>query len=479
MSIIADTLQRLQTQTNGEGFDTPDAPSIVIPSRRKREPGWHTPPSRLKFWLAGLWLALGLSSLGLVAYWIGLNLDIGMSGYASPRISQSIALSVSSPPLDSGSFDSPSSDSMQMSAANPVQDVPSSTSRQPGGEPKANQHVVASESPHPMNTENPLPTPLLDAVPVSSETEAGSLSSTLRQPPQTILPTNVSTLNSAREIPPQQESFNPKTVSTSLPAVSSAQSEKPDSKLVVPEEHDMTEKRIPEKAALEEERMSKEEFSSNVHQSLDAIALLPGATAMIPKKAELSQAGQAPAPVHLSPTNRLGHAQQLIQAGKYEEAVLFLSPLIKDSPVNWEPWFWMGTALLGQDDLEQADQSFLSGLARNDKIPQLWIQRALVAHQRGDYQLAIHELRHAESLDAALPHIHLNMGYAYEKLGNDRLANDYYAKFLKLSEGNPAFFSIRKKLYARFTEQVHSSPHPGLPSSLPENSSHPHELPRP
>jgi hypothetical protein len=61
------------------------------------------------------------------------------------------------------------------------------------------------------------------------------------------------------------------------------------------------------------------------------------------------------------------------------------------------------------------------------------------------------------------------MGYAYEKLGNERLANEYYVKFLKLSEGNPAFFSIRKKLYARFTEQVHSSPHPGLPSSLPEN----------
>jgi tetratricopeptide (TPR) repeat protein len=131
----------------------------------------------------------------------------------------------------------------------------------------------------------------------------------------------------------------------------------------------------------------------------------------------------------------------------------------------------MGTALLGQDDLEQADQFFLSGLARNDNIPQLWIQRALVAHQRGDYQLAIHELLRAESLDAALPHTHLNMGYAYEKLGNDRLANDYYAKFLKLSEGNPAFFSIRKKLYARFTEQVQSTPHPGLPSSLLDHSS--------
>ena len=114
----------------------------------------------------------------------------------------------------------------------------------------------------------------------------------------------------------------------------------------------------------------------------------------------------------------------------------------------------MGTALLGKGDMEQADQFFLSGLARNDKIPQLWIQRALVAQQRGDYQLAIHELRQAESLDANIPHIHLNMGYAYEQLGNDRLANQYYGKFLKLSENKPAFFSTRKKLYARLTRQT-------------------------
>jgi Flp pilus assembly protein TadD len=479
MSIIADTLQRLQTQTNGEGSDTPDAPSIVIPARRKREPGWHTPPSRLKFWLAGLGMALGLSGLGLVAYWIGLNLDFGMSTYASPRISKSISLSVSSPTLESGSFDSPSSESVQVSAANSVQDVPSSTSRQLGGEPSANQDAVSPETPYPPNTENPLPTPLLVAVPVSSETEVGSISHTLRQPHQTTMSTNVSTPNSATDTPPQKESSKPKTASTSLPAASSAQSDKPGSKLVESEKFDVTENRIPEKAALEEERMSMEHFSSPAHQSLDATPLLPSTTAMIPKKDERPQAAQAPAPVQLSPTNRLGHAQQLIQAGKYEEAVSFLSPLIEDSPVNWEPWFWMGTALLGQDDLEQADQFFLSGLARNDKIPQLWIQRALVAHQRGDYQLAIHELQRAESLDTALPHIHLNMGYAYEKLGNDRLANDYYAKFLKLSEGNPAFFSIRKKLYARFTEQVHSTSKPGLPSSLPENSSHTHELSRP
>jgi Flp pilus assembly protein TadD len=163
---------------------------------------------------------------------------------------------------------------------------------------------------------------------------------------------------------------------------------------------------------------------------------------------------QTAIPLEPSPVNQLRHAQQLIRSGEYEDAVALLSPLFHDPPVNWQPWFWMGTALLGKGDMEQADQFFLSGLARNDKVPQLWIQRALVAQQRGDYQLAIHELRQAESLDADIPHIHLNMGYAYEQLGNDRMANQYYGKFLKLSENNPTFFSTRKKLYARLTRQT-------------------------
>jgi len=174
-------------------------------------------------------------------------------------------------------------------------------------------------------------------------------------------------------------------------------------------------------------------------------------------------------PLQSSQTDRLHQAQQLIQTGNYEEAVVLLTPLFRDPPVKWQPWFWMGTALLGKGDMEQADQYLLSGLARNDKIPQLWIQRALVAQQRGDYQLAIHELRQAESLEADLPHIHLNMGYAYEQLGNDRLANQYYGKFMKLAEGNPAFFSTRKKLFARLTQQLHvAKPLTPLPSSIPE-----------
>jgi tetratricopeptide (TPR) repeat protein len=281
--------------------------------------------------------------------------------------------------------------------------------------------------------------------------------------------TNVSISDSATELAPNKDSAKPKPVSKSIPTTIPTRSDQSASPLVQAEILDVTELPVPIEVAFEEEHINKKDFPRISHLSLADTPLLSNTTLTIPRPETPPQIAQTLVPDQLSPTHWLQQAQQLIQAEKYEEAHVVLDPLFKDPPVNWEPWFWMGTALLGQSHFEQADQFFLSGLARNDKIPQLWIQRALVAQQRGEYQLAIHELRRAESLDATLPHVHLNMGYAYEKLGNERLAHEYYVKFLKLSEGNPAFFSIRKKLYARFTEQVQSTPHPGLSSSLPEN----------
>ena len=205
---------------------------------------------------------------------------------------------------------------------------------------------------------------------------------------------------------------------------------------------------------LEAELVHTEETIRTAKLSTNPIHSPSNSTVLKGRQEAMNRTDQTTIPLLPSPAKRLRHAQQLIQTGNYEEAVSLLSPLFHEPPIKWQPWFWMGTALLGQEDLEQADQFFLNGIARNDKVPQLWIQRALVAQQRGNYQLAIHELRQAESLETDLPHIHLNMGYAYEHLGNDRLANQYYGKFLKLSEGQPAFFSTRKKLYARLTRQT-------------------------
>lgn len=147
MSIIADTLQRLQTQTKSEVTDTNPPPALVLPARGKREPGWHCRPSPLKFWLVGIGMAIGLSSLGLGTYWIGLHLEFGMPTEASLSPSQHLALSDSSPLLRIQPVDLPFVEATGIPAADPIEE--SSTP----------QKSASTKQSSPLNVEHALPTP--------------------------------------------------------------------------------------------------------------------------------------------------------------------------------------------------------------------------------------------------------------------------------------------------------------------------------
>ena len=63
-------------------------------------------------------------------------------------------------------------------------------------------------------------------------------------------------------------------------------------------------------------------------------------------------------------------------------------------------------------------------------------------------------MNYARSAAIRFAHIHLNMGYAYDQLGNERLANQYYGKFLQLTDGNPDFWH---------TKEAVGSPDPAKP----------------
>lgn len=451
MSIIADTLQRLQTQTKGEVPETPHQAPLVLPVRVRRDPGWHRRPSPLKFWLIGMGMAIGLSSLGLGAYWIGLHLDFGMPTEASPFPSQRVALSNSSPLLETSPVESPSSDATQIPTADPVENLPEPAAKESEEESSAPQESASPKQSSPLNVKHVLLTPPVGETPASSAPATQLITPTFDDPQQKTVTTSLSTPPKTTDLSPTHPSTASKDVEPSPPATLVAQTDQPDSNLVESAFVNKTDTPLPLEAALEEAKISLDEFATTTALVIDETSV-PIHTITLTQKNEGSQENaQVTGPAQRSPANWLHHAQQLIQAGEYEEAQAILSPLFHDPPVTWEPWFWMGTAYLGAGQLEQADQYFLSGLARNDKVPQLWIQRALVAQQQGSFQLAVHELRQAEALQPDLPHTHLNMGYAYERMGNNRLANQYFGRFLQLTEGQPEFFSTRKKLLASLT----------------------------
>lgn len=160
-------------------------------------------------------------------------------------------------------------------------------------------------------------------------------------------------------------------------------------------------------------------------------------TPIVPKKAALSF------------DERLARAQQLIKKRRYSQALTVLQPAFKKPPERWEAWFWMGTAQLGLGHLDEAEHSFMEGLARDATIPYLWVQRALVGQQRGQFGEAIEALRQAELLAPELPEVQLNLAFTLETRGNKKSAIEHYHTFLALTEGRPGYRTARKKVLDR------------------------------
>jgi tetratricopeptide (TPR) repeat protein len=463
MSIIADTLKRLQAQSEEP---PPSSKTDVGPRpvfNKGEGSGRHRKDSPFGFLIVMVGMTITLGGLAFAAFWVGGHLDFGLATNTQARVNEHLPLPNGPDLLEDPVFvhltetrEAPAPEPTQsaQSPTTPTKNEQDQVSASLGTNivltPPSPPHQVTTPSRFKVETINPSSTKaLVPAASQDQESPSRSIeqSSSEKEEP-TILPLSLSgkksTVMISTELPTATKEY------TAIELVEAAQQEATEDPNLIA-------------MSLEEEMIQTEEFLKTSRPLTDSVPPPTTPEALKTRRESMNHDVQTTAPLQPTQANRLRHAQQLIRSGEYEGAVALLSPLFHDPPVKWEPWFWMGTALLGKGDMEQADQFLLSGLARNDKIPQLWIQRALVAQQRGDYQLAIHELRQAETLEADLPHIHLNMGYAYERLGNDRLANQYYGKFLKLSEDQPAFFSTRKKLFARLTQQTPTNTSP--PSS--------------
>jgi len=466
MSIIADTLKRLQTQSEDPPPKVRDD-QVPRPAFNKGEgSGRHRKDSPFGFLIVMVGMTITLSGLAFVAFWIGGHLDFGLATDTQARVNDHRSLPNVPDLSEDPVFVDQSLETRVAAVSEPAQFPQSSTNQANKEQHQASASLVTDNSPIPLSPPHDITTPSLFQVETINPSSTKAIVSTASQN-QHGLSQPIDQLSRNEEestVPTPSGAEEPSSVmvSTELPT---STTEHPATDMAVADPKDELEAPSLVAMSLEEEIIQTEELVKPSKALADSAHRPTTLAAMKARREARNHDVQPGVPLHPSKANQLGHAQQLIRSGEYEDAVALLSPLFHDPPVKWQPWFWMGTALLGKGDIEQADQFFLSGLARNDKVPQLWIQRALVAQQRGDYQLAIHELRQAESLEADVPQIHLNMGYAYEQLGNDRMANQYYGKFLKLSEGNPTFFATRKKLFARLTRQTPTkNPSPPSPS---------------
>ncbi len=450
MSIIADTLKRLQAQSTNQPAELQDDPPPRPTFNKGEGSGQHQKASTSTFWMMSAGIALALVGLVFGAFWVGWHMDFGLTTHTQATINNHPSAPNALQPKDPPTEDS--------SAKSAIAKIPENTRPLKNQEPE--DLLPSAHPPSTLKVTTPTQSQKTDPHPISEEEidkgiSGNPVASLDSQNPQNYPSTNTKRHTAQEEHPipleksPAELSSEeattipkmPTTTVPSLPSTASANMEEPAKTAVLAVALDEEEIIQPDDFVLTSILPNDSRETTDLESLPTNIKNKKPKTVSPPKKKD-------------TPAQQLQQARQLIQEGQYEEASTLLTPLFHNPPVDWQPWFWMGTALLGKGEMEQADQFFLSGLARNDKVPQLWIQRALVAQQRENYQLAIHELRQAELLDGNLPHIPLNMGYAYEQLGNVRLANQYYGKFLKLSEGNPEFFPIRKKIFAHLTHSM-------------------------
>lgn len=146
---------------------------------------------------------------------------------------------------------------------------------------------------------------------------------------------------------------------------------------------------------------------------------------------------------------RLMSGKLMIEDGQYDAAWQVMRPLLKAVPLDWKPWFWSGTAELMVGKLNDAAKHFDEALARNGQVAAIWVQRSLVAQQRGRYAVSYQLLKIAETQAPKSVQVMLNLGLTLDALGRKEAARAYYQRYLVQTSGTSSQWQARKAVIGR------------------------------
>ncbi|MDX8412978.1 MAG: hypothetical protein R8J85_02725 [Mariprofundales bacterium] len=149
---------------------------------------------------------------------------------------------------------------------------------------------------------------------------------------------------------------------------------------------------------------------------------------------------------------RLMSGRLMVEDGQYEAAWQVMRPLLKAESLDWKPWFWSGTAELMVGNLNAAVHQLDEALAREGRVPSVWVHRALVAQQRGRYKVAYQLLKVAETESPKSVQVMLNMGFTLDALGKKTEASNYYRRYLVQTAGVSSQWRARKVVIGRLAE---------------------------
>ena len=140
---------------------------------------------------------------------------------------------------------------------------------------------------------------------------------------------------------------------------------------------------------------------------------------------------------------KLALGRLLFKTGQYQAAKSHLLDITSERTDDWRPWFWLGSSYLLLKELRAAEAAFDEALARDSKVAEIWVHRALVAQELNDWRTAMQLLNIAAELAPNHPMVMLNIGITSEAIGRLDNARAAYRKFLTESHRNKVSNVIR------------------------------------
>jgi Tfp pilus assembly protein PilF len=153
-------------------------------------------------------------------------------------------------------------------------------------------------------------------------------------------------------------------------------------------------------------------------------------------------ADEAATPTAASIEDGIADATNALHESDYGRAISRLENL--QAVGRWEVPFWLGTAYLLDGQLENAALMLEDALSLQSEVVEIWVQRAVVAQEQQQPQVALQFLEVAAQVDGDFPLTFLNVGIAYESLGDVQNARGAYGRFLKLSSDSGETSRVRR-----------------------------------
>lgn len=173
---------------------------------------------------------------------------------------------------------------------------------------------------------------------------------------------------------------------------------------------------------------------------------------------------------------QLTYARLLVKNGKPVKAIEMLKPLANQHGDDWRPWFWLGSAQLMNKQLDDAAWSMDEALAREGERVSIWVQRAVIEQERGNYRAAANMLQVADSIEPGNIDVLVNYAYALELSGELDKSTAVYRSFLKASAGSSEVGRLRSRVLSRLTtiesgrQQQQLAEQPNVAPNEPEAS---------